>query len=82
MGRKFRPIEKETYSEDRIAQDMLALSTGGKFTKGPEVSNRLFASASAGTSLGGHLGGGTFSPAHPSAGHVAKNGTATPVYPS
>lgn len=82
MGRKFRPIERVVTSEDRIAQDMLRLSTQGRFLKGPDLGNRTFATASAGTQIGGSLGGGVFSPASPTSGHVTKNGADTPVYPS
>lgn len=81
MGRKYRPIERTVYSEDRIAQDMFALSTSGKFTKGRQIGNQTFASASAGTSIGMNLGGGVFSPASPTAGHVTKNGGDAPTYP-
>lgn len=77
-----RPIERIVTSEDRVAQDMLAMSNDGKFIKGPETREQLFSSASAGTQLGGSLGGGVFSPSTPTAGHVTGNGSDAPVYPS
>lgn len=82
VGRVLRPIERVVTSEDRIAADLFALSNQGKFIKGPDAQNNLFSTASAGSKVGPSLGGGVFSPASPTAGHVTQNGNTAPVYPS
>lgn len=63
-GLVLRPIERIITSEDIATAQLFAMSTGGKFTKGPEARpNQLFGGASAGTRIAGSLGGGVYNPA-------------------
>lgn len=58
-----RKIERDRWSDDIAASAQLALSLSGRFTKGPEAYQQRFTTASAGTKIGGNLGGGTYNPA-------------------
>lgn len=63
-GLVIRPIERIVTSEDRVTAQLFAMSTGGKFTKGPErQQNQLFGGATAGRTIRSPLGGGVYNPA-------------------
>lgn len=61
-GLVIRPIERIVTSEDIATAQLFAMNNSAKYFSGPSFTRQYFGGASAGTQIGGSLGGGNYSP--------------------
>jgi hypothetical protein len=61
-GRALRPIEREQWSQDKMAAGLLGLNQSAKLSIGYSQYRQRFPSAAAGVPLTRPLGGGTYVP--------------------
>ena len=73
--RKIRPIVRDQWTDEKAASALFAQNQDDKLLKGPNAPTHSIGGDAVGRRVGSGLGGGTFSPANPTAHNAGNLGT-------